>query len=81
MIQAESILANSQKLALKASKASKASLAYKALEDILVIKALEVILELLDHKDLKDHLASADLRAIEVLKVLLGKMVLYHLMN
>ena len=44
-------------------------------------KALEDTLALLELKALKDHLANAGLRAIEVLKVLLEKMELFHLMN
>ena len=81
MIQAELILANSQKLALKASKVLEASLEDKDQEDILVSKDQEVILALLDHKDHKDHLANADLKEIEVLKALKDKTELFHLMN
>ena len=74
-------MANSQKLALKASKAPKVSLADKGLKEILAHKDLEDILELLAHKALKDHLVNEDLKAIEDLKALLDKMELYHLIN
>ena len=81
MIQAESILANSQRPALKVSKALEESLADKDLEALLVLKALEDTLEL---QALQVQLAlkvSVVLRATKAIQDLLEKTEQYHSMN